>query len=786
MTEEPNGPKGLLPLNTRAALAVALYCLLIYVPFAGSYGLWDPWETHYGEVARTMLQRGDYLTTYWQDEVFKSKPVLTFWMQALGMAAFGLNRDGGPSGEMALSSAAEWGMRLPFVLVSAFALFSIFLLVSRVVGKRAGILAAVVCATAPQYALISRQSITDIPFVALMTAALCFFLLGLFVADDEEPAKVRLRLASRSLTVSTWHLFSAFFLLTVLPQLGLLLFDIGWQHERAVSLFGALRLRLWGLPYALPWLALLGFYLVSLRGKGVRRARQTYVLAAWLLCGLAVLAKGLGGILIPVAVVGAFLILLRDGELVRRLELLRGAAVFFLVAAPWHHAMWIRHGDSFWSEYFGHHHFKRAQMGVHGERGSFEYFVHQLGVGMFPWSALVPAAILRFLGQLKPGKDLRARLVLFTITWATVTFALFAIMETKFHHYALPVIPPLAILIGMWLDDVVEDRRGATLLLVAAALGIALLILRDLARDPSHFVLMFIYKYDRLFPYELAFEPWIIGLGVPIILAIAALAVPSARRVGIWALAGGATLFTLWTIDDYLVRLSPHWGQKNLHEIYHRSRKGPEERLIAWQLNWRGENFYSKNQVVVHMQPKDTPHFKSYLQRHAGERFYLIMEQGRLASLRSILSQVGAGDRLELVGPGGETWPDNWIPHFRDERVKILFRERKSQSELCRRYREALTALPAPAAAAQSKGSGMADNWWGGHCRRFVQADREALEKRCGPGGDKNAECAQDRAALADRAALCAKARRALGPFPYRDCFEIYPNNKFLLVRFVP
>jgi hypothetical protein len=32
---------------------------------------------------------------------------------------------------------------------------------------------------------------------------------------------------------------------------------------------------------------------------------------------------------------------------------------------------------------------------VHGERGSFDYFVHQLGIGMFPWTGLVPVAVLR-------------------------------------------------------------------------------------------------------------------------------------------------------------------------------------------------------------------------------------------------------------------------------------------------------------------------------------------------------------------------------------------------------
>ena len=163
---------GLQKTDWRVTAAVLLFGVLLYVPFAGSYGLWDPWETHYGEVARTMLQRNDYITTYWQDEVFKSKPVLTFWMQAGGMALFGLNKDGAPSGEMALSTLPEWGMRLPFVLVSIFCLFALYLLVARMVSKRAGVLTAVICATMPQYALVSRQSITDIPFVALMSAGL--------------------------------------------------------------------------------------------------------------------------------------------------------------------------------------------------------------------------------------------------------------------------------------------------------------------------------------------------------------------------------------------------------------------------------------------------------------------------------------------------------------------------------------------------------------------------------------------------------------------------------------
>lgn len=771
----------------RVTGAVLLFALLLYVPFAGSYGLWDPWETHYGEVARTMLQRNDFITTYWQDEVFKSKPVLTFWMQAAGMALFGLNRDGSGAGEMALSSAPEWAMRLPFVLVSVFCLFALYLLVARMVSKRAGVLTAMICATMPQYALISRQSITDIPFVALMSAGLCFFLLGLFVDADADPPRYTLPLGRFRLSFTTWHLFTVVLLLLVIPQLYLMIFDIGWLHHRSISL-GASRLQLRGLPYAVPWLALLAFYLFSTYANGARKARHVYVHMAWMLCALAVLAKGLGGIAVPVAVVGLYLVVLRQWRWLSRLEVVRGLALFFLVAAPWHHAMWIRHGRAFWNEYFGHHHFKRAQLGVHGERGTFDYFVHQLGIGMFPWSALVPAALLRWIGGASASRDRRQHLATFALVWAAVAFSLFSLMETKFHHYALPVIPPLAILLALWLDDLMESRRVVSIIGIVAGVGLTLLLVRDLVRDPQHLVVMFIYKYDRLFPYELGFEPWLATLGLTCAAAMAVLAVPRLRRYGAWALLGGTTLFTLWTIDYYLVKLSPHWGQKNLHAIYHRARKGPSERLIAWQLNWRGENFYSKNQVVVHMQPKDTPKFKAYLKRHAGQRHYLVMEQGRFSSLKSILGQVGARESLEIVGPGGQTWPDNWIPHFRVERIKILYRERKELSAACKRYKSRLSAYEIPSAAKRFAGSGMANNWWGGHCQKFVYAERETLRKRCqGPDAKATAQdCRAARARLKDRAGACRAARRALGPYPYRDCFEQYPNNKFLLVRFVP
>ena len=74
----------------RLAFALICLCAILYIPLAGNYGLWDPWESHYGEVARQMAQRNDWISLWWpgspQDRMeFWSKPVLTEWLFALSM-----------------------------------------------------------------------------------------------------------------------------------------------------------------------------------------------------------------------------------------------------------------------------------------------------------------------------------------------------------------------------------------------------------------------------------------------------------------------------------------------------------------------------------------------------------------------------------------------------------------------------------------------------------------------------------------------------------------------------
>lgn len=53
---------------TRPGLGVFVAVGLVYLPTLGMPALWDPWETHSGEVARGILARDDSISTWWARE----------------------------------------------------------------------------------------------------------------------------------------------------------------------------------------------------------------------------------------------------------------------------------------------------------------------------------------------------------------------------------------------------------------------------------------------------------------------------------------------------------------------------------------------------------------------------------------------------------------------------------------------------------------------------------------------------------------------------------------------
>ncbi len=171
---------------------------------------------------------------------------------------------------------------------------------------------------------------------------------------------------------------------------------------------------------------------------------------------LAVLSKGLIGIVIPGGVIFLYLLLARRWSLLRGVPWLSGIAIFLLVAAPWHVLAGQRHDRFLWF-YFVHEHVLRYATPEAKREEPFWYFLGVLAVGLLPWTGLLagrprdaPAA------GASAGGD---RPLLFLGIWAGFVAVFFSLSRSKLAPYVLPACLPLAVLAALAATAALE--RGA-------------------------------------------------------------------------------------------------------------------------------------------------------------------------------------------------------------------------------------------------------------------------------------------------------------------------------------
>ena len=231
--------------------------------------------------------------------------------------------------------------------------------------------------------------------------------------------------------------------------------------------------------------AALGFLIVAAR-EGEQRKTLYYHLA-YICAALAVLAKGLIGIVFPGAIVFLYLLLTRRWRLLREMRLATGIPLFLLVAAPWFILVSLRNPE-FARFFFIHEHFERFTTKVHGRYQPVWFFIPVLLGTMLPWSFLIPAAIRgAWRDRRSEGGDAR----LYLAIWAAFIFLFFSKSDSKLIPYILPVFPALAVLLGHAFSTILDAefkplRLQASLAGgVLSTLGVGLVLYPHLASEPD-------------------------------------------------------------------------------------------------------------------------------------------------------------------------------------------------------------------------------------------------------------------------------------------------------------
>ncbi len=203
--------------------------------------------------------------------------------------------------------------------------------------------------------------------------------------------------------------------------------------------------------------------------------RLIWVISAAILMGLAVLTKGPVGLLLPVAVIGLFLLWSRQLRLVLDHRLGWGIFAFILVAVPWY--VWIsaETKGEFTRGFFLTHNFGRFLSPMENHRGPLYYYLVALLLGFAPWSPfLLLAGVYGVLRNWQNHKrdftvssarplaptsppDIGPLSFRFLASWIIVYLVFFTLSGTKLPNYILPIYPAAAILTARFLD---EWRQG--------------------------------------------------------------------------------------------------------------------------------------------------------------------------------------------------------------------------------------------------------------------------------------------------------------------------------------
>ena len=327
--------------------------------------------------------------------------------------------------------------------------------------------------------------------------------------------------------------------------------------------------------------------------------------------GIAMLAKGPVGIIIPLLAVIPYLTVTRQWKQFVRIGYpLAGPLLVILIFAPWYLAMIAIHGDAYLIRAQAHTTSRFANP-MDGHGGTILFYIPVLFLGFFPWSGFVPATLVHALKDWKryrTGEHVTTKeegLALFAALWIICLFLFFSLSASRLPHYIFPLFPAASILVALfWSRSLVGDSTPSgftTSVRIVVTMGYLMGI--ALAAAPAIYGL-FVEKIAKQVPAarELDLGLFPVALGVLIIggtMLFRHLAYSAERRAAAFWVVGGMIgalvlsllLFALPKANQYFIEPPQELATIAAFNL------GPEDRLIQFGRKLTSLSFYAKRKV---------------------------------------------------------------------------------------------------------------------------------------------------------------------------------------------
>lgn len=329
------------------------FCLVLFFINLGRWDLWNPDEPRYAQVAREMVDGGDWILMHFNGKMYADKPPLFFWLIALSSYLW--------------EGFHSFSVRFPSALFGTFTVLLAFFLGKTLYSSRVGFLSGLILATSHEFMYLSTRANIDATLTFFTTGSLlCFF---------------------------RWYQ--------------------GRQGEKR-GLF------------------LYGFYITM---------------------GLATLAKGPVGFILPLLVSLAYLIVQKDWKGIKRMKLLSGMILFLVIVLSWYLPALLKGGKEYLNETLMLHTVDRFAKGSSHIRPIY-YYLYNFPADFLPWVFFLPGAIVYGFCR---GMAKKRREFLLLLVWFAVIFLFFSFSKGKRGLYLLPLFPAVSLIVGKLWDDFISD-----------------------------------------------------------------------------------------------------------------------------------------------------------------------------------------------------------------------------------------------------------------------------------------------------------------------------------------
>ncbi|OGT62007.1 MAG: hypothetical protein A3E85_05325 [Gammaproteobacteria bacterium RIFCSPHIGHO2_12_FULL_45_12] len=350
---------------------------------------------------------------------------------------------------------------------------------------------------------------------------------------------------------------------------------------------------------------------------------------------LAVLCKGLIGLLFPLMIIGAWISITGQWRLLKRLYLPSSLLLFGLIALPWHWLVNLRN-PGFFHFYFIEQHFLRYATTDIGHYQPVWFFIPCLILGFFPWIFFLPqtlaAAISRSIRHLK-----QQTATLFFLVWAIMIFAFFSFSKSKLIPYILPLFPALAILTGHHLAELIQQNKIIRLKISFCCLFIGAIIIAYALNQ---------YTFSAALPHPALAKHYLNAAGILLLLGSLAACLfafrNDAKAIGITvitsglfslSLLGAAPAIDARTILPFAQKIKPlltAGDEVMTINQYYQDLPFYLERRVSI-VNWRNELSYGMQQQDTHEWMINTATF--WQRWHSKQRVFAVLGLDEYAQL---------------------------------------------------------------------------------------------------------------------------------------------------------